>query len=172
MTADVARRRFRFVLGLFIAGLVLSGVTAYPLLHELELLAKWAGVPAEKTTAVTGLAFWLGTVRDGLRDVHARYPWLAYGTDWLAFGHLVIALFFVGPWRDPVRNAWVLKVGLVACAGVILNALICGPMRGIPFCWQLIDCSFGVLAALPLLYCLCLSKRMARMPEVGAGAMR
>lgn len=103
--------------------------------------------------------------------MHARYPWLAYGTDWLAFGHLVIALFFVAPWRDPVRNAWVLKVGLVACAGVIANALICGPMRGIPFYWQLIDCSFGVLGALPLLYCLHLSKRMAEMAEVRAGTV-
>lgn len=55
MTADAARRRFRFVLGLFIAGLVLSGITAYPLLHELELLAQWAGVPAAKTEDVTGL---------------------------------------------------------------------------------------------------------------------
>ena len=64
------------------------------------------------------------------------------GTDWLAFGHLVIALFFVGPWRHPVANAWVLKAGLVACAGVIPLALICGPLRGIPFYWRLIDCSF------------------------------
>jgi hypothetical protein len=161
MTANAARRRFRFIVGLFIVGLVLSGITAYPLLHELELLAKWAGVPTGATPAdATGPAWWLGTVRDGLRDVHTRYPWLPYGTDWLAFGHIVIAMFFIGPWRDPVGNAWVLKVGLAACAGVIVNALVCGPIRGIPFYWQLIDCSFGVIGALPLLYCLSLARHI------------
>jgi hypothetical protein len=28
-----------------------------------------------------------------------------------------------------------------------------GPLRGIPFYWRLIDCSFGVAALLPLLLC-------------------
>jgi hypothetical protein len=168
---DSLRRRFRWVVGLFIAGLILSGITAFPLLHELELLAKWAGVPPEAVSpASTGLPWWLGTVRDGSRDVHARYPWLPYGTDWLAFGHVVIALFFVGPWRDPIGNAWVLKVGLVACAGIIPIALICGPIRGIPFYWQLIDCSFGLIGALPLLYCLSLVRRMRSLRGTSVAA--
>src|SRR6187399_40814 len=112
-------RRYRLVLGAFMAGLVLSGITAFPLLHELELLARMLGIPADAAPASqNGLQFWIATVRDGLRAMHAAYPWLAYGTDWLAFGHIVIALFFIGPWREPVANAWVLKVGLVACAGV------------------------------------------------------
>ena len=34
------------------------------------------------------------------------YPLLAYGTDWLAFSHLVLAVVFLGAWRDPVRNRW------------------------------------------------------------------
>lgn len=157
-------RRYRLVLGLFIVGLILSGVTAFPLLHELELLARVLGIPADAAPAAqSGLHFWIATVRDGLRAVHASYPWLAYGTDWLAFGHIVIALFFIGPWREPVANAWVLKVGLVACLGVIPLALICGPIRGIPFYWRLIDCSFGVFGALPLLYCLWLTKRLAAL---------
>ncbi len=92
------------------------------------------GVPADAAAAPqSGLPFWIVTVRDGLRAIHASYPWLAYGTDWLAFAHIIIALFFIGPWREPVANAWVLKTGLVACAGVIPLALICGPIRGIPF---------------------------------------
>lgn len=164
MTFEVLRRRFRLIVGVFIVGLVLSGITAFPLLHELELLAKWTGVPPDATPPdAGGLTWWFGTIRDGLRDVHARYPWLPYGTDWLAFGHIVIALFFVGPYREPIANAWVLKVGLVACAGVIPVALICGPIRGIPFYWQLIDCSFGVIGALPLFYCLHLSRKMREM---------
>ena len=156
------RTRFRWVLGSFIVGLVLSGVTAFPLLHELELLASWAGVPATGVGQdATGMQWWIGTVRDGLRDVHERYPWLPYGTDWLAFGHIVIAMFFVGPWLRPVANAWVLKVGLVACAGIVPLALICGPIRGIPFYWQMIDCSFGVVGAIPLGYCLRISRRLS-----------
>jgi hypothetical protein len=161
MNHDSILRRHRLVLGLFIAGLVLSGVTAFPLLHELELLAQMLGVPGDASASSQhGLAYWVATVRDGLRATYASYPWMAYGTDWLAFGHIIIALFFIGPWRDPVVNAWVLKVGLVACAGVIPLALICGPIRGIPFYWRLIDCSFGVFGALPLLYCLRLTARL------------
>ena len=154
-------RRYRIVLGVFIAALVLSGLTAFPLLHELELLARFLGIaPDAAPASLSGLQFWIATVRDGLRDVHAHHPWLAYGTDWLAFAHLIIALFFIGPWREPVANAWVLKVGLCACAAVILLAMICGPIRGIPFYWRLIDSSFGVLGALPLLYCLKLTAKL------------
>ena len=57
---------------------------------------------------------------------------------------------FFGPMRDPVRNKWVLQFGLVACAAVPLLALIAGPLRGIPFGWRLIDCSFGLFGAIPL----------------------
>jgi hypothetical protein len=155
--------RYRLVLGAFITGLILSGVTAFPLLHELELLAGLLGIPADAAPlSQSGLAFWIATVRDGLRAIHAHSPWLAYGTDWLAFGHIVIALFFFGPLRDPVANAWVLKLGLVACVGVLFVALICGPIRGIPFYWRLIDCSFGLLGAVPLAYCLSLTRRMRK----------
>lgn len=163
MNQDSLLRRYRLVLGFFIFALVMSGVTAFPLLHELELLARLLGIPAEAAPASqTGLAYWIATVRDGLRATHAAYPWLAYGTDWLAFGHITIALFFLGPWKNPVPNAWVLKIGLVACAGVFPLAFICGAIRGIPFYWRLIDCSFGLFGALPLLYCLHLTRRMAR----------
>ncbi len=162
MQPHTALRRYRLVLGGFIVALVLSGVTAFPLLHELELLARILGIPADAAPAtLRGLVFWIATVREGLRAMHSAYPWLAYGTDWLAFGHITIALFFLGPWREPVANAWVLKIGLIACAGVIPLALICGPIRGIPFYWRLIDCSFGVFGALPLLYCLRLSRQIA-----------
>lgn len=153
--------RYRLVLGFFIFGLVISGLTAFPLLLELEVLARLVGVPVDASAeSLTGLPHWIAVVRNGLRDMYGEYPWIAYGTDWLAFGHLTIALFFIGPWRDPVGNAWVLKIGLVACAMLIPLALICGPIRGIPFYWRLIDCSFGVFGALPLLYCLHLTKKM------------
>lgn len=128
----------RICLGLVIAGLALSGLTAFPLLPEVELLANWFPTP------------WILTVLEALRSTSEHYPFLAYGTDWLAFAHLVLALMFVGAYRDPVRNLWIIEVGLMACAGVLAIALICGPLRGIPLHWRLVDCSFGVLCALPL----------------------
>lgn len=141
-------RRIRMVLGLFIVGLVLSGLTAFPLLTELGLLVRWLG--AGPGSADGSLGWWLFRVQQGLEETGAEYPFLAYGTDWLAFSHLVIAVFFIGPWLDPVRNRWCLVAGLIACAGVFPLALICGPLRGIPFYWRLLDCSFGLFGAIPL----------------------
>jgi hypothetical protein len=62
-----------------------------------------------------------------------------------------------------VRNKWVFTFGVLACVGVIPLALIAGQVRGIPFYWRLIDMSFGVFGALPLLLCLGYVRRMERM---------
>ncbi len=153
--------RYRWVLGFFIIALVISGVTAFPLLRELNILLHLRGIPDVAVSApASGWDRWLVTVRDGLRVTYTAFPWMAYGTDWLAFAHLVLAIFFVGPFRDPVRNVWVLHAGIAACVLVIPLALICGEIRGIPLGWRLIDCSFGVIGILPLLYCVRLTRRM------------
>jgi hypothetical protein len=151
----VLRRRVRAWLVVFSVGLVLSGVTAFPLVWEVNLLARMLGIPAgADPAAYDGLRGWIATVQKGVTESDRLYPFLAYGTDWLAFGHLVIAVFFLGPLRDPVRNVWVIQAGMIACALVLPLALICGPIRGIPFGWRLIDCSFGVFGILPLWLCL------------------
>lgn len=106
---------------------------------------------------------WLVRVRDALVAVDVRYPFLAYGTDWLAFAHLVIAAAFLGPIRDPVRNVWVVQWGVIACAAILPLALVCGPIRGTPFFWQVIDCSFGIVGAIPLLVCLRMIRRLERL---------
>ena len=143
--------RYRLVLGCFIVALVISGLTAFPLVKELDLLTAWFGwAPLGPASAPNGLAFWLLTVRDGLHATYAKFPWLAYGTDWLAFAHLVIAIAFLGPLKDPVKNIWVVEFGMIACVLVIPSALVCGPIRGIPWFWRLIDCSFGVFGLIPL----------------------
>ena len=144
---DRLRRRIRLWLWVFLVGLVLSGVTAIPLTAELDLLARLVG------HGDNGLTLWVLRVRDGLRETDARYPFLAYGTDWLAFGHLMIAVAFIGPLRDPVRNVWVLTFGMIACVCVVPWALVFGAVRGIPFFWRLIDCSFGVFGLVPLWLC-------------------
>lgn len=163
MERDALLRRYHLVLGLFITGLILSGLTAFPLLHELRLMASWLGIENHAAyTQHAGLKFWLGYVWHGLEVTQQQFPFVAYGTDWLAFGHLMIAVFFIaGPWRHPVANAWVLKVGLLACAAIFPLALVCGEIRGIPLSWRLIDCSFGLFGALPLLYCLRLVRQMS-----------
>ena len=98
-------RRVRAFLLLFIAGLLVSGVTAFPLVTELRWLTGALGAgPGTRPEEVTGVLRWLVTVRDALIATNARYPFLAYGTDWLAFAHLVIAVAFVGPLRDPVPS--------------------------------------------------------------------
>jgi hypothetical protein len=147
-------RRVRFWLAVFIAGLVLSGVTAFPLESELSRLVSFLRAGSLQPMAEsTGMLPWIERVYIALSSTNARYPFLAYGTDWLAFAHLVIAVAFIGPYVDPVRNKWVITFGLVACAGVIPLALIAGSIRGIPLPWRLIDCSFGILGSVPLLIC-------------------
>ncbi|MGA2499528.1 MAG: hypothetical protein ABSH20_17440 [Tepidisphaeraceae bacterium] len=161
-------RRFRRVLGLFMLGLILSGVTAFPLQHELDRLVAMCGLAmATPADTHTGFDHWILTVREGLRDSYARYPWIAYGTDWLAFAHLIVAVFFIGPLVNPVRNVWVLWAGLTACVTVIPLAMVCGAIREIPFGWRLIDCSFGVCGAIPLIYCLRLVRSLETMPASG-----
>jgi hypothetical protein len=153
--------QYRVVMGFFIIALIMSGITAFPLLTELRMLATMLGVgDASSPDGLTGLSYWIVTVRSGLEITYGRYPWLAYGTDWLAFAHIIIGIFFIGPFIDPVRNTWVVYAGLIACLLVLPLALICGPIRGIPFYWRLIDCSFGVFGCLPLFYCLHLTRKM------------
>jgi len=138
---------------------VASGLTAFPLETEIRFgsdVLHWLGfVPTELTT-------WIDRVRDALIATNDAYPFLAYGTDWLAFAHLVIAVAFIGPLRDPVRNIWIIQFGMIACVGVIPLALIAGTIRGIPFGWQLIDISFGVFGIIPLLIVHRLIKRLER----------
>jgi hypothetical protein len=132
----------------FMICLVLSGLTAFPLETELGLLVRMWPVSRNGD-----LYAWVLKVYQGLVDVNGRYPFMAYGYDWLAFAHLVIAAAFIGPLRDPVRNKWIIEFGMIACILVIPLAFIAGEIRGIPLYWRLIDCSFGIAGLLPLSIC-------------------
>jgi len=159
--------RVRICLGIVAAGLVLSGLSAFPLETELGWLTGVLGAsPEAGPEGNAGLLRWITGVRDALTDTNARYPFLAYGTDWLGFAHLVIAVAFLGALRDPARNAWVVDFGLIACAGVVLFPWIAGPVRGIPIGWRVIDASFGVACAIPLL----VARRDLRRLEAGGRA--
>jgi hypothetical protein len=144
-------RTIRWLTLLFIFGLFLSGLTAIPLESELNLLMHWlAPNPDQPQTAIVA---WVLKIQTALADTARSHPVLFYGTDWLAFGHFMIAIAFLGALLDPIRNRWLYDFGLLACLCVIPYAMIFGGIRGIPFWWRLIDCSFGVLGAVPLWWC-------------------
>ena len=127
--------------------LFLSGLTAIPLERELAFLSRCFS-PANMIGA------WIDKVYLGIVQTNKQYPFLAYGYDWLAFAHFVLAILFIGPLKDPVRNKWVIEFGMIACVLIIPFAFIAGHFRGIPVGWRLIDCAFGVIGLIPLSICL------------------
>lgn len=141
------KRIIRNWLLLFIVSLFVSGLTAIPVEPELTFLIQH--FPFE------------GSIKGKLEEVllavkHTResYPFLFYGFDWLAFAHFVLAILFIGPFKEPVKNKWVIEFGMIACILSIPFAMVAGNFRGIPFWWRLIDCSFGVIGLIPLFICL------------------
>jgi hypothetical protein len=142
-------KQIRLHLLLFIAGLVISGLTAFPIewqlqyAHELISQYRWDNV----------LTRWLELAYQGVRETNTTYQFISYGTDWLGFAHLIIAVAFVGPLKDPVRNIWVIEFGLAACFTILPFAFVSGEIRGIPVFWRLIDCLFGIVGGLILWSC-------------------
>ncbi len=142
--------RVRGLLILFMIGLVVSGLLAIPVHWEIEVLRSLFGTGTGPGDLVPEIATWLDRIREGIENGYGRYPFLAYGTDWLAFGHVAIAIAFLGPLRDPQRNIWVIEFGMIACLLVIPWTLVFGALRGIPLFWMLTDMSFGILGIIPL----------------------
>jgi hypothetical protein len=141
--------RARIWIVIMMAGLVVAGVTAFPLTHEVQWL--WSLVDRPYFVRhMPWFVTWIHTVDVGIVNTSIKYPFIAYGTDWLAYAHLMIAIAFIGPLRDPVRNIWVIQFGMISCLAIIPLALIAGPVRGIPFWWTCIDMSFGVFGLVPL----------------------
>ncbi len=150
MEAQLLRRRVSYLLWFFVAALVVSGVTAFPLQWEINILQNLLGRATFMESVWPAMAGWISFIHQGLTETYQQYPFVAYGTDWLAFAHIVIAIAFWGPLKDPVKNIWVVEFGMIACVLVIPLALIWGPLRDIPFFWRLVDCSFGVFGFIPL----------------------
>ena len=148
------RSRIRAWTLFLIAGLVISGATALPIPTQVRLGVHILGPDFRGGGAVPeDVARWLRTVRDGVEATAASAPFMFYGTDWLAFGHFVIALAFVGALRDPIRNRWLYRFGMLACALVPAWALVFGAIRGIPLWWRCVDAAFGVVGFVPAWLC-------------------
>ena len=153
----------RLWLGVFVFGLVVSGVTAIPLVWEAGFLHR---VVQSRDIFGPEVRGWMQAVYAGILDTNERYPFMLYGTDWLAFAHFVIAIAFLGPMRDPVRNIWVIDFGIIACLLIIPYAFVFGEVRGIPVWWRLIDCSFGVFGLVPLWLARRATKRITLMASI------
>lgn len=152
----VLLKKIRLLILFFIIALILSGVTAFPVETELNwLLNHPALIPsfAQK---------WLQDVYAALVETNAKYPMLAYGFDWLAFAHIVIAMAFIGPLKNPVKNKWIIDWAILACLAIIPLAFIAGPIRHIPLFHILIDCSFGIIGLIPLFICRKMIKQLEK----------
>jgi len=141
------RKKIKRWIIFFIVALILSGITAFPIESQLRVAMEIIAVFPDY------IQEWLSTIYYAVKSTNEHYPYLAYGTDWLAFAHIVIATAFIGPLQDPVKNIWVIQFGMIACIMVIPLAFIAGQIREIPLFWRLIDCSFGVLGIIPLRLC-------------------
>jgi len=126
--------------------LAISGITAMPVEWELSIVVKFFD---QKSF----VGSWLSDILYAVKDTARKYPYLFYGFDWLGFAHIVLAIAFIGPYKDPVKNKWVIEFGAVACLLIIPFALLAGHFRAIPILWRLIDCSFGILGLIPLSIC-------------------
>jgi hypothetical protein len=157
-------RWIRLLIVIVIAGLVVSGVTAFPLEWELGIVSALLHASPAPDLLPEFVA-WIDRVHDAVVATGEEYPFIAYGTDWLAFAHLAIAVAFVGPFVDPVRNIWIIRWGMIMCAGVVPLTLIAGSVRGIPWGWMVIDISFAVIAIVPLLIAERLTRRLVPVPE-------
>lgn len=145
------RSRLKVYISIIIFGLFVSGITAFPIESELAYLVN---------NSSSTLQQWLNKVYTAIKTTNQNFPFLSYGTDWLAFAHLMLAILFIGPFINPIKNKWVIQFGIICCVLIIPLALIAGNVRQIPFFWQLIDCSFGVLAIIPLYLCLSNIKKL------------
>ncbi len=144
---EILQKQIRGWIWFFMIALFLSGLTAIPVKWGIDLLYKM-------TEGIRFMQPWMEKVQEGIHDTSDKYHFLFYGYDWLAFAHFVLAILFIGPLRDPVKNKWVIEFGMIACLLIIPFALIAGHCRGIPLWWRLIDCSFGVIGMIPLGICL------------------
>lgn len=147
--------KIRLLILFFIIALIVSGATAMP----AETLLNW--LMNYKEMFPLKLGNWLETCYHALVDTNNKYPFLAYGYDWLAFAHFVIALSFIGPYRNPVKNIWIIDWQIICCFAVIPFAFIAGPIRHIPIFHIVIDCCFGILGLIPLFICRSWIKQLA-----------
>jgi hypothetical protein len=140
-------------------GLFLSGITAFPIEAEL----RWLVGVLQPDGAFYA---WINKIYYSVHQTNLHYPYLSYGTDWLAFAHLLLAILFAGTLKCPVKNQWVIEFGIIASVAIFPLAFIAGGMRQVPVFWRLIDCSFGVVSLSLLLPCYVMIKKLKEIKNM------
>ncbi|MFT7591693.1 MAG: hypothetical protein ACI9UJ_001622 [bacterium] len=138
-------RQIRFLTIMVQLGLLIAGLTAFWIPQGVSFL-----VNDVKLGSFINQEQWLLHVNNGVQSIDKTFPFIWYGTDWMVFAHILFAVLFIGLYRDPVRNKWLVEFGFIACALIVPLAAIMGYVRGIPPIWQLFDCLFGIIAGIIL----------------------
>jgi hypothetical protein len=144
MDTSRALTHTRIWLVLFSTALIASGTTAIFAREGLRLLGPLFARGSLLHSLWPSMAAWLSLVHTAIEETYDKYPFLAYGYDWLAFGHFIIAIPFLMALRDPLRHSWVITYGISACIAVLPFALLFGAIRGIPLFWRGVDTLFGI----------------------------
>lgn len=153
-TNDVTRRklllRARLCLLCIIAGLIVSISIILFVKPQTAFFYAHFGPGTWVEDKFPFMASWITILYESIHMTYNNYPVIAYCMDWLVFAHIVLLIFFTGALIDPLRNAWIIKAGIMTCAVMIPFAFISGFIRGIPFFWLMLDCSFATVGLVPL----------------------
>lgn len=141
----------RIWLILFSTTLIASGLTAIFAREGLRFLSPLFSQGSFLQSFWPSMSDWLTLVFHAIEEVYDKYPFLAYGYDWLAFGHFIISIPFLMAIRDPIRHSWVITYGIFACLAVLPFAILFGAIRGIPLFWRGVDTLFGLGGLIVLL---------------------
>ena len=141
------RRKIKIALVITIIGLLLNAISAISLQTELKILL------SNPDSLPQSLREWLTYVNNGIIDTDKNYPFMRYGFDWLAFAHVLIAIAFIGPLKDTIKNEWVVSWGIIASALSIVMALVWERLRDIPVWWSFIDTIIALIALIILWFC-------------------
>lgn len=147
LSEKALQNRIKAAIIITVAGLLLNGASAVPLRTELTILL------SKPEVLPPFLREWWNYVSQGVFETSEQYNFMRYGFDWLAFAHLLIAIAFIGPYRDPVKNQWVIQWAMIASALSIVMAIGWEHVRGIPVWWSLIDAGIGACAFVVLWVC-------------------
>lgn len=151
MNATRTLTHARLWLILFSTALIASGLSAIFAREGLRMLSPLYIQGSLFYNLWPSMAEWLSQVHQAVEVTYDKYPFLAYGYDWLAFGHFIIAIPFLMALRNPLRQSWVISYGIYACIAVFPFAIFFGAIRGIPFFWRGVDMMFGIGGIIVLL---------------------
>lgn len=153
----------RLMLGMVVAGLLLSGLTTFWLPQEIKWLIEtvWSNSP-DTFPFFSGEYELLVKVGRGLEIIDRDYPQILLGTDWLGFAHIILAILFLGALKDPARNIWVIQFGMISAVLVVPAAFLFGYVRELPSIHYFVDAAFGVTAFVPLYIAYSMAGKISR----------